>query len=58
MAIAEESMKFQDRYAVDPKAAVAEFSHLFTGNYSYKTSLTIGCDSWDYQTKSSWNFKV
>lgn len=58
LAIAEESMKFQKRYAVDPKAAVAEFSHLFSGNYSYKTSLTISGESWDYQTRSSWTFKA
>ncbi|NCB39025.1 MAG: hypothetical protein EOM80_09665 [Erysipelotrichia bacterium] len=57
IAIAEESIKFQKRYAVDPKAAVAEFSHLFSGNYSYKTGLTISGDSWNYQTNSVWSFK-
>lgn len=56
LAMAEESIRFQKRYAVDPQAAVAEFAHLFSGNYSYKTKLTIDGESWNYQTSSS--FKV
>ena len=52
MAMAKESHKFQQKYAVDPKAAVAEFSHLFSGNYGYKTSLKINGNSWDFNTPS------
>ena len=53
LAIAEESMRFQKRYAVDPRAAVAEFAHLFSGNYSYRTQLTIDGENWNYLTCSS-----
>ncbi len=53
LAMAEESLRFQKRYAIDPKAAVAEFSHLFSGNYSYKTKLTIEGENWNYLTSSS-----
>ncbi len=53
LAMAEESMKFQKRYAVDPRAAVAEFAHLFSGNYGYRTKLTIDGENWNYQTSSS-----
>lgn len=55
LAMAEESARFQKRYAVDPKAAVAEFAHLFSGNYSYRTRLTIDGDSWNYLTTSSFS---
>ncbi|MGM0599274.1 MAG: hypothetical protein ACQETH_05570 [Candidatus Rifleibacteriota bacterium] len=51
-AMGKESHKFQQKYAVDPKAAVDEFSHLFSGNYGYKTSLKISADSWDFSTGS------
>ena len=52
-AMAEESMRFQKRYAVDPQAAVAEFAHLFGGNYGYRTKLTIDSENWQYLTSSS-----
>jgi hypothetical protein len=53
LALAEESIAFQKRYAVDPQAAVCEFAHLFSDKYGYNTSLTIGPDSWNYQTTAS-----
>ena len=46
---------FQKRYAVDQKAAVAEFSHLFSGHYGYTTRLTIDGENWNYQTTSSFS---
>ncbi len=55
LAMAEESVRFQKRYAVDPKAAVAEFAHLFSGNYGYRTQLTIDGDNWSYLTTSSFS---
>ena len=55
VALAEESLRFQKRYAVDPKAAVAEFSHLFSGHYGYTTRLTIDGENWNYQTTSSFS---
>lgn len=56
IASSKEAIEFQKRYAVDPKAAVAEFAHLFSGNYSYSTRLVISDEGWDYQTTSG--FKV
>lgn len=53
VAIGKESAEFQKRYAVDPKAAVAEFAHLFSGNYQYNTSLKISEDGWQLNTQSS-----
>lgn len=41
IAIAKESAKFQQRYAIDPKAAVEEFAHLFSDRYQYHSSLAI-----------------
>lgn len=53
LALAEEAQRFQQRYEVDPQAAVAEFSHLFTNSYVYETRLIIDDKSWEYQTSSS-----
>lgn len=53
VAIGKESAEFQKRYAVDPKAAVAEFAHLFSGKYQYNTNLKINGDSWQLNTQSS-----
>lgn len=53
VAIGKESAAFQQRYAVDPKAAVAEFAHLFSGTYQYNTSLKIGADGWQLDTQPS-----
>jgi len=58
LAMAEEAQRFQRRYAVDPQAAVAEFSHLFSDNYGYDTRLVINDNSWKYQTSSSFSMKA
>ncbi|MBF0410740.1 MAG: hypothetical protein HQM10_25570 [Candidatus Riflebacteria bacterium] len=49
--IGRESVKFQARYAVDPKAAVAEYSHFFSGHYRFSTTLTISKNDWTYNSK-------
>jgi hypothetical protein len=54
IAIGRESSEFQQKYAVDPKAAVAEFAHLFTGKYGYNTTVTIGKDGYNCETKPFW----
>lgn len=56
VAIGKESAKFQQRYAVDPQAAVSEFAHLFSGRYQYNSSLKIGKDGWQMTTQSSFRF--
>lgn len=52
VAIGKEAAKFQERYAVDPKSAVTEFAHLFSGNYQYNSSLKISKDDWQLTTQS------
>ena len=58
LAMAEEAQRFQQRYDVDPQAAVAEFSHLFSNNYGYDTRLVIDGTGWKYQTRSSFVIKA
>lgn len=53
LEIGKESSRFQKRYAVDPRAAVAEFSHLFSGTYGYRTSLIINNEGWQYSSTPS-----
>jgi len=53
VAIGKESAKFQQRYAVDPQAAVSEFAHLFSGRYQYNSSLKISKDGWQMTTQPS-----
>lgn len=53
--IGRESAAFQARYAVDPKAAVAEYSHFFTGSYTYDTILSIGDSDWSLVSTPRWN---
>lgn len=48
-----ESLEFQQRYAVDPKAAVEEFSHLFNDSYKRSTTVKINSEGLDYQVKGS-----
>ncbi|MDD3000862.1 MAG: hypothetical protein PHF29_03835 [Candidatus Riflebacteria bacterium] len=48
-----ESLEFQRRYAVDPKAAVEEFSHLFNDSYKRTTTVKINTDGVDYEVKGS-----
>lgn len=54
--IGRESAAFQARYAVDPKAAVAEYSHFFTGSYTYETILMIGDSDWSLVSSPRWSF--
>jgi len=53
LAMFEETSRFQQRYAADPKAAVEEFAHLFSGKYGYDTRLVIDGSSWEYQSNST-----
>lgn len=53
VAIGKESAKFQQRYAVDPQAAVSEFAHLFSGRYQYNSSLKISKDGCQMTTQPS-----
>jgi len=53
--IGRESTAFQARYAVDPKAAVAEYSHFFTGSYTYETILSIGSSDWSLVSTPHWS---
>jgi len=53
--IGRESAAFQARYAVDPKAAVAEYSHFFTGSYTYDTILSIGDSDWSLISSPRWS---
>lgn len=53
--IGRESAAFQARYAIDPKAAVAEYSHFFTGSYTYETILSIGDSDWSLISTPHWS---
>lgn len=53
--IGRESAAFQARYAVDPKAAVTEYSHFFTGSYTYETILSIGNTDWSLVSTPHWS---
>jgi len=53
VAIGKESAKFQQRYAVDPQAALSEFAHLFSGRYQYNSSLKISKEGWQMTTRPS-----
>jgi hypothetical protein len=47
----EESLKFQKRYAVDPVAAVREFSYLLNGSFKVVTSATMSNGQFDFKSQ-------
>ena len=52
--LSKESIEFQKEYAKDPRAAVAKYSHFFSGKYNYDTSLIFSEEGCSFSSKPVW----